>query len=188
MLRQAPCGVTLLEMMIGLTVVSCLLLVGMPSFSAWIQDLQIRNAAESLQSGLQLARNEAVRRNRPVRMMLEDAGGLVAWTVGCIPSAADCPNVIGQRSASEGGRNARMAAAEVKNADDFSSPLTAGSGLPASVIFNGLGEVAGAAPNRIEVSHAALGSARRLVLVISGGMTRLCNPALARPASPQGCA
>jgi len=49
--------------------------------------------------------------------------------------------------------------------------------------------VIGTAPGRIEISHAALGSARRLVLLIgSGGLIRLCNPALAQNASPQGCA
>jgi len=189
MLRPPEAGVTLVESMIGLTIISSLLLIGMPSFSNWIQDVQIRGAAESVQSALLLARSEAIRRNRPVRMQLKDAGGLVEWEVGCVTVATDCPAIIARHSRNEGGRNARMAAGAMANATSLGSPLAAGSGLPVSVDFNGLGAVSGSAPGRIEISHAALGGARRLVLLIgSGGLIRLCNPAVARDASPQGCA
>lgn len=182
-------GVTLVELMIGLAIISSLLLVGMPSFSNWIQDLQIRSAAESVQTALLLARSEAIRRNRPVRVQLKDAGGLVEWEVGCVTVATDCPARIAQHSRSEGGRNARMAAGAMVNASSLGTPLAAGSGLPVGIQFNGLGVVSGTAPGRIEISHAALGGARRLVLLIgSGGLIRLCNPAVARDASPQGCA
>ena len=188
-LRQVAQGVTLVEMLIGLAIISCLLLVGMPSFSNWIQDLQVRGAAESVQSALLLARSEAIRRNRPVRLQLNDAGGLVEWEVGCVIVATDCPASIAQRSRNEGGRNARMAAGPLVNAASLDSPLAAGSGLPTSLAFDGLGAVVGTAPGLIEMSLAALGSARRLVLMIGGGgLIRLCNPALARDASPQGCA
>ena len=189
MLRPEARGVTLVEMMVGLAIISCLLLVGMPSFSLWIQDLQIRGAAESVQSALLLARSEAIRRNRPVRLQLNDASGLVEWEVGCVTVAADCPAGIARRNRNEGGRNARMAAGAMADADSLASPLAPGSGLPASLDFNGLGAVIGTVPGRIEISHAALGGARRLVLLVGdGGLIRLCNPALARDASPQGCA
>ena len=52
-------GVTLIEMLIGLTVLGILLMLGMPSYTTWIQSTKIRAAAESLQAGLQLARAEA---------------------------------------------------------------------------------------------------------------------------------
>ncbi len=189
MLRPPAQGVTLVEMMVGLAIVSCLLLVGMPSLSQWIQDLQIRGAAESVQSALLLARSEAIRRNRPVMLQLKDAGGLVEWEVGCVIAAPDCPASIAQRSRNDGGRNARMAAGAMASAASLGHPLAAGSGLPASLAFNGLGGIVGTAPGRVEISHAALGGARRLVLLIGGGgLIRLCNPALARDASPQGCA
>lgn len=189
MLKPAHAGVTLVEMMVGLTIVSCLLLVGMPSFSNWIQDLQIRGAAESVQSALLLARSEAIRRNSPVQVQLKNVGGLVEWDVGCVTVTSDCPADIAQRSGKEGGRNARMAAGTVPDDASLGKPLDAGSGLPVSIVFNGLGAVVGAAPGRIEISHAALGAARRLTLLIgSGGLVRLCNPALPRAASPQGCA
>jgi type IV fimbrial biogenesis protein FimT len=175
--------------MVGLVISACLLLVGMPSFSVWIQDLQIRSAAESIQSGLSLARSEAIRRNRPVQLTLTNAGGLLEWQVGCVAQADDCPLKIAQRDRNEGGRNTRVATGAVPASDGFGTALGAGVGLPATIAFNGLGELTGVIPNRIEISHAALDSAHRLLILIdSGGMIRLCSPALTRAASLQGCA
>ena len=175
MLSRRVRGVTLIELMIGLTIISCLLLVGMPSFTNWIQDLQIRGAAESIQSGLLLARSEAIRRNRPVQLTLADAAGLVEWRIGCVPVDADCPGLITERKRGEGGLNTRMATAVAPAVGDDTA-LAAGAGLPASIAFNGLGQLAGPAPDRVEVSHVTLGGARRLVVRIEAGLARLCKP------------
>jgi type IV fimbrial biogenesis protein FimT len=179
MLNRHSNGVTLIELMIGLTIISCLLLVGMPSFTNWIQDLQIRGAAESIQSGLLLARSEAIRRNRPVQLTLADAGGLVEWRIGCVSADAGCPALMTERKRGEGGLNTRMAAAAAVSPAAVSNPetaLAAGAGLPVSIVFNGLGQLAGPAPGRVEVSHAALGSERRLVVRIDGVLVRICRP------------
>jgi type IV fimbrial biogenesis protein FimT len=175
-LRRETSGITLVELMVGLAVISCLLLVGMPSLTNWIQDLQIRGAAESIQSGMLLARSEAIRRNRPVRLTLADAGGLVEWRLGCVPSDADCPALIAERKRGEGGLNTRMAAASAAPAAGFGTALAVGAGLPASVTFNAMGQSSGPAPNRVEVSHVTAGSARRLVILIDAGMVRICRP------------
>ena len=176
MLSRRNRGVTLIELMIGMTIISCLLLVGMPSFTSWIQDLQIRSAAEAIQSGLLLARSEAIRRNRPVQLTLADAGGLVEWRIGCLAVASDCPALIAERKRGEGGLNTRMAAAVAPAAGTVETVLAAGAGLPASIAFNGLGQLTGPAPARIEVSHVSLGSARRLVVRIGAGLVRICKP------------
>ena len=182
MLNRRNNGVTLIELMIGITIISCLLLVGMPSFTNWIQDLQIRGAAESIHSGLLLARSEAIRRNRPVQLTLADAGGLVEWRVGCASVDTACPGTITERRRGEGGLNTRMAASSVApTAQGADTALAAGAGLPASIVFNGLGQLAGPAPDRVEVSHVTLGSARRLVVRIDAGLIRICRPL-------QGCA
>ena len=54
--------------------------------------------------------------------------------------------------------------------------LAAGAGLPVSIAFNGLGQLAGPAPAWVEVSHVRLGSARRLVVRIDAGLIRICRP------------
>ena len=64
MLNSMQRGFTLVELMIGIAIVGLSLVMAAPSFSSWIQSTQIRTAAEAVQNGLQLARGEAVRRNR----------------------------------------------------------------------------------------------------------------------------
>ena len=62
-LRFAQQGVTLIELLTALIIIGLLFGLGVPSFGGWIQNAQIRTAAEAIQNGLQLARVEAVRRN-----------------------------------------------------------------------------------------------------------------------------
>jgi type IV fimbrial biogenesis protein FimT len=170
-------GVTLIELMIGMVIISSLLLVGMPSFTNWIQDLQVRGAAESIQSGLLLARSEAIRRNRPVQLTLADAGGLVEWRIGCVSVESACPGSITERKRGEGGLNTRMAVSSVSSTGNAAdTALATGAGLPVSIAFNGLGQLAGPAPGRVEVSHVRLGSTRRLVVRIDAGLVRICKP------------
>lgn len=101
MLRRADPerGVTLIELMIGLAIVAIVLALGVPSFSVWIQNSRLRNAAESILSGMQLARAEAVTRNAPVRFVL---GTGSEWTVGCVNATATCPATIQKRAAGDG--------------------------------------------------------------------------------------
>jgi len=47
-----------------------LISLGAPGFAEWLQNQQIRAAAEATLNGLQVARGEAVRSNTPVRFQL----------------------------------------------------------------------------------------------------------------------
>lgn len=190
-------GVSLIELMIGIAIVSLLMLMGAPSFSLWIQNTQVRTAAESILNGLQIARSEAVRRNANVRFRLTDAGGSVAWAVDCVNVTASCPAGIQTRSGGEGGANARVgiSAAALPSpipANHFSTALAAGAGLPAGITFDGMGRVPtaniGTDITRIDITNAVRADARRMVIAIStGGQTRMCDPAIALAANPQGC-
>lgn len=182
-------GLTLVEILVGLVVMSCLLLVGTPSFTRWIQEMQIRAAAESVQTGLQLARGEAVRRNRPVLFRLKNASGRVDWEVGCRTASADCPATIAARGSDDLGRNARAAAtSDAANAANFSVELTAGSGLPFEAEFNGLGNLASGSGGRIDISNAALQPSPRLAVIVgASGLIRLCDPTVSRSVKVQGC-
>ena len=82
-IKQYQRGLTMIELMIGLTIFTMLLLLGAPSFSAWIQSSHIRNSAESIQNGLTLARAEAVRRNVTVNFQLVDT-----LTSSCVVSTS----------------------------------------------------------------------------------------------------
>ncbi len=190
-------GFSLIELVVGLVIVGILLMLGVPSFNDWIQNSQIRTAAESVLNGLQLARAEAVRRNTFVRFSLTGASGNVSWNVGCVNVTADCPAVIQSRSASEGGGTARIGVSTASLAapihfSQFSTPLGAGSGLPASVTFEGLGRVPpaniGIDFSWVDVTHVSNAQARRMVVMLTtGGQARMCDPALSLSVNPQGC-
>lgn len=192
-------GVSLIELIVGIAIVSILLMAGLPSFGLWIQDAQVRTAAESVQNGLQIARNEAVRRNANVRFTLTSATGLVEWNVGCVTVRDSCPEVIQKRVGTEGGANARVGVSAeippaVVPATQYSTALAAGAGLSgeggAGVTFNGVGIIPnyGTDVTRIDVVNSSSADARRLVIIIgAGGLTKMCDPKLSLSSNPQGC-
>lgn len=198
-MRCYQCGVTLIELLIGITVLSVLLATGVPMFSDWIQNTQIRTAAESIQNGLQLARNEAVKRNTNVRFELTSAAGIPAWQV-CVMNVDVCGEILQQRAGAEGGSNARVGIdtavpATPVPATQYSTALAAGTGLSSGdvgVTFNGVGTMPianiGADVTRVDVTNATATDARRLVIVIgTGGLVRMCDPAHALANNSQGC-
>jgi type IV fimbrial biogenesis protein FimT len=159
-------GLGLVEVVISLAVVLVVLGVALPSFGSWVRDMPVRAAAESLKSGFELARMEAVRRNARIRFKIGSDDKLL-WKFGC--DSGDCPALLQSAPASETSGATLVATA--------SPPATP---APGAVLFNGLGQVeipAGASSiDRIEVT--AQGSSRRLVLRVSlAGTIILCDPA-----------
>ena len=191
---HAQRGVTLIEMIIGIVIVAVLLAAGMPNFFTWLQSTQIRNAAEAIQNGLQLARSEAVRRNTSVQFVLTSvaaAGTGSDWSISCVTPVADadgdgvaeCPGAgvvptsIQTRPAAEGSRNAVVAAGQ------------------STFVFSGVGRLTPvpAAAIDIDISNptggacATAGPMRCMRVVVStGGQVRMCDPALAAT-DPRGC-
>jgi len=79
-----PSGFTLIELMIGLAIAAILLVLAMPGYSTWIADSQIRNAAESIASGLRYAQAEAIRQNSTVQFTLDPTSGTGGWTADLV--------------------------------------------------------------------------------------------------------
>lgn len=172
MLRTPPMsaarGFTLIELMIGIAIMAIVLAVGMPNFSVWIQNSRLRNAAESILGGLQLARSEAVRRNTPVKMTL---GAGSSWSVGCVTVSAACPAKIQSRATGDG-----SASSIIVTAADATA-----------VIFNGLGGMTSPIPAagavftafNIDVDPNVLSAdeSRDLRITVDvGGNVRMCDP------------
>jgi type IV fimbrial biogenesis protein FimT len=196
--RAPQLGVTLVEIMIALTVMAILVALAAPSFGEWLQNQQIRAAAEATLNGLQVARSEAVRRNLPVRFQLVSdltsscslSSGSLNWVVSLADPTGACDvlvdatppgTVIQSRSATEGSPNAQVAVTP--------------SGTHA-VTFGPLGSVlsqnsGGSQPlTQIDISNPFItsGAARPLRVVISGGGNiRMCDPAVATAGDPRVC-
>ena len=197
--RSTQAGVSLIELAVAVTIMAVLMASGLPSFSSWIQSGKIRTTAESIQTGLQLARAQAVARNALVSFHLTDSATAACvlsssgnnWVVSlddpsgaCDAAASDdtAPRLIQMRTAAEGASNVEV------DAGSAGSPLT-------TITFNGMGRVTPlpAAPITIALTNPAGGACATTgpmrclnVTVSTAGQIRMCDPAL--PASDaRGC-
>ena len=185
-------GVSLIELLIGLAVFGLMIAIGMPSLQTWLQNTQVRSAAESIVNGLQVARAEAIRKNSQAIFKLTSSTGMADWSI-----LADDPSVIGislttpvQSWSGAQAKNARVGTS-AQATQNYSNALAAGAGMPASVTFDPMGKVVnvGTDITRIDVTNSADSSSRRLVIIVSPfGQVRMCDPALSLSTNPQGCA
>lgn len=178
-------GVSLIELITGIALIVILMALGAPSYIEWIENSRVRSTAESIQSGLQLARMEAVTRNTQVQLVIEDDLG---WYVGCVVPDENDANLDGKDDCPE--EIQRRSSGEVKAEAVTLTFIPADNAV---AVFNGFGKVApNPAPasfSEVEITTTALDAedARNLrVLLGIGGITRMCDPAL--PATdPRAC-
>lgn len=194
-------GITMIEVMVSVAIIAIVMAIGVPNLSTWMQNVQVRSTAESVLTGLQLARAEAVRQNVRTRFQLTNASGLASWTIttdsltapGTFPSA----NQVQTAGAQESGSNARLgvSTAAVASTNCCSTAIAAGTGMGTNplpgVVFSAFGQVVTDATvtkiTRVDVTNAALASARRMVITItSSGMAKMCDPSLPSSNS-RGC-
>lgn len=163
--RYVQCvrGFTLIELMIGLTVAAFLISAGLPSFTEFMRNSEIRSTTESIVNGLRVARTEAANRNQPVRFSLA-GGGDPSWSINLVSDNS----VIQTYSKQEGGVNTSVAI----------QPAGA-----LTVTFSGMGRVspaaAGGNPNlqQLDISSALTTSSRPLRIYVDDGHgVRVCDP------------
>ena len=166
-MKRTSRGFSVLEVMVVVAIIGILLSVGVPSFFNYTQNMQIRSAAEQITAGLQIAKNEAIRRNSQAELALSNNTG---WTITEVTSAG-VRNVLQSRNANEGSVN------------------VTGAFLPAgttTVTFNGMGRVVsvnddGTPPlTQIDLDNPSISNVadrRNLRIVIPiGGAVRMCDP------------
>lgn len=159
-------GFTLIELVIAIALVGLLLLVGLPAFKTMISNLRVRSVSDSVLSGLQVARTEALKRNQNVTFRLDAATG-GGWSVILADNS-----VFQSKSAAEG--NAVNVALNPNGTQ---------------VIFSNLGRRILPVPGTVDVLDINItnpsvgtceevgGSVRCLrVTVAIGGEARLCDP------------
>ena len=201
--RPTQRGFSIIEIAVTLVVLGMLLATAVPSMSAWVRNAKLRNQAESLQTGLQQARNEAVRRNRPVTFYMVDNGTATALNNSCTVSASGASWVVSVRDP-----GSACAAAPTNTSTDATNPLivakrlgtegSAGvsvSGLAAdgstaasSVTFDALGRRSGNL-TRIAVNYASAQTDDRplRVDITPAGMVRSCDPLITSTSDPRRC-
>jgi type IV fimbrial biogenesis protein FimT len=191
--RRTVQGVTLIELMIGLTVLGILLMIGLPAMGHWLQNTQIRTHAETTFSGLQLARAEALKRNAAVRFQFVES-----LTTGCvltplgkswIVSLGDPAGVCAEDPSDTG-------AMIIQKKDGMEGSANTVLTSNASVIvFNGLGRLVGGGTLTVNISNPAGGACGdqpgqmrcMRVVVSTGGQVRMCDPQVLDATDPRVC-
>jgi type IV fimbrial biogenesis protein FimT len=170
--RSRHSGFSLIELVVVIGMLLLIILVGLPAFTGILASMRVRAVAESLLSGVQTARTEAVRRNQPASFNLdaEQGGG---WSILLVADGS----TLQTKPASEGG--------SVNVQGDMGSSLT----------FNNLGQRTAPAGGVLTFSLTnpsvgdcqPTGNIRCLsVTVEPGGQSRLCDPQRTAP-DPQAC-
>lgn len=179
--RALQYGFTLVELMVGLAVAAVLIVAALPSYTAWIQNSQIRTAAESVLNGMQLARGEAVRRNDNVQLAL---GVQSSWTVSAPnpPPPTPAPEVIQVRDFGAGSRNVTV------------TPTPVGATI---ITFGPLGTVVANANASASITQLNFGVPAAIlsstvsrdlrITVSAGGNVRMCDPKVTVTTDPRYC-
>ena len=196
--RRAARGFSIIEVVITIAVMGILLAAAMPSIGDWLRSVRVRNATEGIVNGLQQARAEAVRRNRPVSFSLVTADAArptelsnscalasnsASWVVSLNSPAGTC----GTEPSPGGTLVAKRAAGDGSGGVTVTALQADGTTAASQVTFNGFGQVTnGTAIARIDLSATGGGGRSLRVLVGNGGAVRSCDPA-ASSGDPRGC-
>jgi len=183
-----PQGFTLIELMVALAIAALLLMLGVPSFTTFLRNSEIRSTSESIINGLRAATTEAANRNKKVTFELASATG-ADWTFWVFDDDGVTKKTIQSFAKKEAGPNTK---------------ITLTPAGPLTVTFNGLGRVDIDAANpdnhirQIDIDSVVAGEARPLRIIVddpnppAAGKPRglrMCDPdpALAALADPRAC-
>lgn len=192
LLKHRNRGFSLIELMVVVVILGVLATLGAPSYHEWITNRRVRSTAESILSGLQMARAEAVRRNASVRFELMSNASAAcaasstgpAWVVSRAAAAGLCDvapsNTVDVPSAGD-----PIIIASNGGAEATASTQIIGANGRSAVVFNGLGRISPATVGTmlacidVDVPTSTLSAAdsRNLRIMIStGGQIRMCDP------------
>jgi type IV fimbrial biogenesis protein FimT len=142
-------GLSLVELLVGLVVLSVLVSVAAPSFSRMVAEQRLRQVGSELRISLATARSEAVKRNEAVSLIKQGSDWSTGW---CI----------------EAGKTSNCSAQPIqqfKVASDQITVLKDGAAAGTEISFNAWGRVT-SCPEFL-LSTTAAGSACTLCLVVT---------------------
>lgn len=165
-MRTKQAGITLVEIVIVVAILIIVSAIAIPSYQQMIQNSRIKTAAESILSGLQIARAEAVKRNANVQFNFRTGSG---WTVclspatpGNCPTTDDATTIQSRSGAETSAVTVTVAPASTTGPYVFNS-FGMMTSPASSVAFN-------------VVDNAAAGSRDLRVIVGTGGTVKSCDP------------
>ncbi len=197
-------GFSMVELMVTLTILVLLVLAAMPSIGTWLDNTRIRNEGDSLITGLQTARGEAVKRNQNVSFWLvqltdpaklandctlSDTSG--SWVVSVYAPNSHCADDATSTDATVNPSGVVLARAMGGDSGRVSVKAVQSDGTSSSnfVTFNGFGRVAGSGfISRVDLDGTGGATYRKLSVMVSNtGAVRLCDPAVTSTTDPRKC-
>lgn len=180
-------GFNLVEAVVTVSILGILLAATLPSMADWIRSAHVRGLTETLQTGLQKARSEAMKRNKVVTFWMVSppdttapdntcalSSASAAWVVSLqdptglcstSPSPSDPPRIVEVYGPGQAANGVTVKAVD-KDGNDASS-----------VSFNGFGQRVGGGVAKIDIAHSASTDVRPLRIEIStSGGIRMCDP------------
>lgn len=189
--KSVQWGYSLIELLVGVAILGILATVAVPKFKTWLNNTQIRNAAESIVNGLQLARAAAVNHNSSAIFVicpaLDSSWDILIASPTAInqPCAADNAGLPGwqriqNRASSEGAKNVKIAMTPTV------SRIAAYNSFGATPTVNPYDGTAFF--TQIDVDSTILTSSESadLRIILNAGSSRMCSPN-APPSSTSAC-
>ena len=181
-------GFTLVELMVGLSILAVLLMIGLPEMQIYSQNAKIRKTAESFATDIMVARAEAIRTNDPTIFTLTsgapaaDPASVTAsingpnWVASVVPGSGSPRLLVSKLGGEASGRVIDASTTNIANA---------------RIQFNGLGTTNLTAVASYRFTNAQLNPNCELskairciqVEVSMGGKTRICEPGRASAAA-----
>ena len=181
--RAAQRGFSIVELATAMTIIAILMMLGMPSFSEYINNARLGAVAQSFYSGISLARSEAIRRNVPVEFVMTNTPIAPGIENALAPDVTGKNWVIRSQTVPAGPYDSP--AIDMKAAQEGGGATPRVTILAAAPIirFNGLG-AATAGVGAIAVENPPAGACVPAgpvrcwsIVVAPGGQVRLCDPA-----------
>lgn len=150
MVARLQRGLSLVELLAGLVILSVLVSLAAPSFSRMVAEQRLRQVGSELRISLATARSEAVKRNEGVSLIKQGSDWSTGW---CIEAGSDATSCTAQPIQ------------QFNVASDQISVLKDGAAAGAKVNFNAWGRVT-SCPEFLLTTTAA-GSACAVCLVVT---------------------